>query len=264
MDVQNDRVIRFQGIRNCRDLGGLTVEDGRQIRRGRLLRSAHLGEATQEDIQALQQHNLVMIVDLRTSEEQFERPDCEVPGAVHRPMPVFENAEAGITHERGMAKRLRRMPPDMRELYRSAILDDTLRSNLGEALRILIRRNLEDHESAILWHCTEGKDRCGILSASILLALGATRETVMEDYILTNATSAARAQAYYERTLAEGFDERAARIVYGAMIADERYMEAVFEEIDRRYGDDCGFLREGLAVPEELLEAFRQEMLVSM
>ena len=41
-------------------------------------------------------------------------------------------------------------------------------------------------KGCVLWHCTEGKDRCGLLSAVLLLALGVERSTILEDYLLTN------------------------------------------------------------------------------
>ena len=38
----------------------------------------------------------------------------------------------------------------------------------------------------LLLHCTSGKDRTGFAAALLLLALGVSRETVIEDYDLTN------------------------------------------------------------------------------
>jgi hypothetical protein len=37
----------------------------------------------------------------------------------------------------------------------------------------------------IYFHCTYGRDRTGVVAALLLLALGATRETVMEEYMLS-------------------------------------------------------------------------------
>ena len=51
----NIRAVPFPHIRNARDLGGLFGADGRRIRRGCLLRSAHLGEAQEADEQLLRE-----------------------------------------------------------------------------------------------------------------------------------------------------------------------------------------------------------------
>lgn len=46
-------------------------------------------------------------------------------------------------------------------------------------------------DSALLFHCTAGKDRTGIAAALILYALGVDEKKIMEDYTATN---------YYRRT----------------------------------------------------------------
>ena len=44
--MDQTRELRFEGIPNCRDLGGIRTKDGRVVREGLLLRSAHLARAT--------------------------------------------------------------------------------------------------------------------------------------------------------------------------------------------------------------------------
>lgn len=51
---RDGRRILFEGISNCRDLGGLQNAEGQRIREGLLLRSAHLKDAAPTDIQGLQ------------------------------------------------------------------------------------------------------------------------------------------------------------------------------------------------------------------
>ena len=45
--------IGLTGVRNARELGGYAAADGRRVRRGTLLRTAHLAAATEEDIRRL-------------------------------------------------------------------------------------------------------------------------------------------------------------------------------------------------------------------
>ena len=47
------------------------------------------------------------------------------------------------------------------------------------------------HETPILIHCTAGKDRTGVAAMLILLALGASDETICADYAHTNLCRAA-------------------------------------------------------------------------
>ena len=52
-------------------------------------------------------------------------------------------------------------------------------------------RALEAGETPILFHCTAGKDRTGVAAMLILLALGASDETICADYARTNLCRAA-------------------------------------------------------------------------
>ena len=75
------RAVPFPHIRNARDLGGLFGADGRRIRRGCLLRSAHLGEAQEADEQLLRETwRLRTVIDLRTGREAERHPDRVMPG----------------------------------------------------------------------------------------------------------------------------------------------------------------------------------------
>jgi hypothetical protein len=73
---------------------------------------------------------------------------------------------------------------DVVDLLRRAYLDYGTRF-IG-AYRSLFDLLLEPDRHALLFHCSAGKDRTGLAAALILTALGASRETVMEDYRATD------------------------------------------------------------------------------
>ena len=61
----NDRSISFEKIFNARDMGGLRTVQGRVISSGLLIRSAHLSDATEADINVLREkYRLSKIIDL--------------------------------------------------------------------------------------------------------------------------------------------------------------------------------------------------------
>ena len=109
-------------------------------------------------------------------------------------------------------------------------------------------------EGAILWHCTEGKDRCGITTAMILELLGVDRDTIMEDYLKTNLVNLPKAAAIREKLAAERGQEFADS-VYQAYIADEKYLRSAWEAI----GDVS--LPEKLGISAEAVEAFKNTVL---
>lgn len=56
-------------------------------------------------------------------------------------------------------------------------------------------RALEAGETPILFHCSAGKDRTGVAAMLILLALGASDETICADYERTNLCRKAEIEA---------------------------------------------------------------------
>ena len=255
------RTVLLEGIRNCRDLGGLTTTDGKTVRYRALLRSANLAHATPADLEKLTaQYRLSAVIDLRTKMERDQSPDRLPNGCADRWEPIFDEQAFGITHEKGEPER----PPvellDMTRNYRLMVTQGPCRLSLGRAVRAVMGSDPET--GAVLWHCSEGKDRCGVVSALLLRALSVEPEQIMADYLLTNEVNEARADFYYHRALDEGSGEEFARAVRDAFLAKERYLETTFTAIRENYATFADFLTYGLQIPPETVAAFRAAYLV--
>ncbi len=254
------RWIEFEGIRNARTLEGLISADGRRVRRG-LLRTGKLCAATKTDIDALAERwQLRMVVDLRTTPERMQEPDPAVPGAERREIPVFDDRVIGVTHEKdGESPRVLPPPPDMERVYRRMVYDPMCRENLGRSTRAVLEHDFS--QGCVLWHCSEGKDRCGLLAMTVLAALGVDRATIMEDYMLTNVFSAPKAEQFYQEMLEKGRSPEEAAGVRRGMRAERSYLEAAFAAIDELCGDLPRYLTEGLGIPSDTIRDFRERML---
>lgn len=258
----NNRRINFQGIQNVRDLGGLLTADGHIIAPGLLFRSANLAEATQADIRNLhEKQHLAKVIDLRTEMERSERPDAELAEhVVYLPIPVFDERVAGISHEKNSgANQAGAIIPKMENLYRMMVTEESCRRNLSKAARCVMEHNFA--EGSVLWHCTEGKDRCGLLTAVLLSALGVDRRQIMEDYLLTNEVNEPKAEIYYQRILAAGRSETEAAAVKDTFLAKQSYLDAAFSAIDEQYPDMDTYLCEGLYISNTTIEVFRKDVL---
>ena len=93
-------------------------------------------------------------------------------------------------------------------------------------------------------------------TALVLEALGADRETILEDYLKTNEVNLPKAIAIRQQ-VAETRGETFAKSVYQAYIADERYLRAAWEAM----GDD--YLTGRLGFTEDDLKQFRKTVLES-
>lgn len=228
-------------IQNMRDLGGLKNRDGKMIKAHCLIRSAHLAQAAEEDLEGVS-----AVIDLRTPEESRQAPD-QAWGREYLSLPVFTEEQAGISYGHGLAGQL---IPDMAFLYGRLVRE------CAEPLRKIVLTILEHDFSAgaILWHCTEGKDRCGITSALILQVLGVDRQTILEDYLKTNLVNMPKAIQIRDR-LIPAHGKEFADSVYQAYIADEKYLQAAWDAMGENY------IEEVLGIGPEKVHAFRASVL---
>ena len=257
----NNREIAFEKISNARDMGGLHTAQGCTISSGLLIRSANLSDATEADKNVLlKKYRLSKIIDLRTEIERKEMPDASMENVDYLPIPIFDQSVAGISHEKKLSKeQLFELIPNMGQLYCKMVTDSSCLLNLGRAARCVMEHDFS--KGSVLWHCTEGKDRCGLLSAVLLLALGVKRSTIMEDYLLTNRVNAAKSEKYYQMVLSAGKPESAAETIRDIFLAKEEYLDAAFSAIDAQYKNANAFLRDGLNIPQELFDRFQSSVL---
>lgn len=228
-------------IQNLRDLGGIRTSDGAEISHGKLIRSAYLIEAEEDDLAGISK-----VIDLRTPEEVREKPD-KTYGVTYLHQPVFDGRVKGISQE----SRNRWVgAPNMSEIY-AGIVD-----HHSESFRTTLKTIMEHDFSsgAVLWHCSEGKDRCGLTTAMVLELLGVSRGIIMEDYLKTNVINLEKAYRISEKVRAERGDEFADN-VYKAIIADQSYLEAAWEVMGENY------YRDRLGIEDEEIMEFRRTIL---
>lgn len=250
---------QIEGAVNFRDLGGYSTSDGRTVRPGLVYRSGMLGRLTDAGVDELAGLGLRLVLDFRTTAEANAWPD-RLPDPAPRLLaqPVGDGDEATATMLGLVAS------------HDLAGVEEALADGRGEQLMIgsaralatdpiamaawaTAFRELSDPDSLpALMHCTGGKDRTGIASAVLLLALGVPRETVFEDYLLSNLHTTRLA------TLAAGLglDPELLRPVTEVR---RTYLGAALEEIDRRHGSMEGYIRDGL--DDHTLDRLRHNLL---
>ena len=228
-------------INNLRDLGGLIGDGGRSIRKGMLIRSADLSKAEKEDL-----NGISAVIDLRTTRETEERPDLTYDAELLH-IPIFDQITAGISHEKEAEER---KIPGMAGLY-----DIMMRTCTGQIRKVMLAVMEHDYGTgAILWHCTEGKDRSGITAALVLEMLGVSRDVIMEDYLLTNMINLPKAEQRRE-LLTKTHGEEYAQSMYQAIIADESYLKAAWNAM----GPD--YIRTELGLDDGTIGKFKDKVL---
>ena len=259
-DHVKQRHVVLEGAPNFRDLGGYATADGRRVRWGQFYRSDDLAALTDADLEKVSGLGLKLVCDFRSQTEKQAEPD-RLP-TVNPPAVV----DLAIGAESFMVK-------DLRERISSGDLEGLdLRSMMIEGNRqfattfapqyaAMFERITQAENRPALVHCTAGKDRAGFASAMILSVLGVPRETVMEDFLLTNHYT----QRATERQLMMikvfslfRTDTDALRPLFGV---EQAYLDAAFEEIDKQFGDFESYRRAALGLDDAEVEAFRAAVL---
>jgi protein-tyrosine phosphatase len=250
------RILDLPGAVNLRDFGGYSTSDGRRVRVGLLYRSGILAELTPVGQAQLRALGIGVICDLRRPQERELEPTpfpLDDPRQVHielDPDSGVRLREALATESMlGVPERIRFMIEINRELARVHTAE--------------YRRVFEALESSgkqgFLVHCAAGKDRTGFGVAAIQLALGVPRETVIEDYLLTNEAMdfeqfiLPRLKANYGDV-----DVEAARALSGVRV---EYIHAALDEVDAVFGSFDNYLKAGLGIDARRRAALRDRYL---
>ncbi|MBR5926446.1 MAG: tyrosine-protein phosphatase [Firmicutes bacterium] len=227
-------------INNLRDLGGIKTRDGKRIKKGLFIRSARLSFMNEADIELLHSLDVRKIYDLRLPREARRSPDIIAPGIEYISWPfqdennlgendVFAHLKARVMAAPNDDERIK-LIPDLRTFYVYMYEDEYSRTRLKNlALEILGNR-----EGSVLFHCTSGKDRTGMLTAVILGMLGVSREDIMADYMQSLDFSKLEAQGFYDNVKAQGGSDRFAGAMYNMYVLHEINMRVFLSGLDTK------------------------------
>ena len=205
------------------------------VRLGTLYRSDHLGALDEDDARQIQALGIRRVLDFRGIDERMSAA-CAVPDVTVHSLAIEPTIIQVLNELVGAGRTL---TPDevvahMQDTYRGFVRTSTHR--FAEFFGLLLASN-----EPTVFHCTAGKDRTGFAAALILHALGASRDDVMRDYLLTN-----------ERLKPLSLDgwtlpPHIVEVLYGVR---PEFLQASYEVIDADYGGVEAYLREGLGLAE--------------
>jgi protein-tyrosine phosphatase len=244
------RHILFERCFNFRDLGGYKGSDGRRVRWRRLFRSMTPQFMTEADVQLARDLGVRKVIDLRYPPE----PGID-SGSLGEP--PSRRLVVPFASSRGVTE-LRDMTFD-RVLLRMLELDGP---PIVEALEFITGD--EDglppatRAGATLFHCQTGKDRTGILAATLLKLLGVSDTDVIQDYL--HSVGGFEAMTAYADQSGEAFRLHAPDAPAIAMAPpEESWIRGVLAGLEERGGAKAYLRANGAS--EELLQRFRELML---
>ena len=224
-------VLNLQGTKNTRDLGGYAAENQKITKENVFFRSDNTNNLSESDIRQLKEkHNLKYVLDLRYNSEIKMAPDKL-------------NGIEGITYynfplciPKDQVKKLIKGNIDLGDAFIKAL-------DQKDAIKRIFEIFADIDDGSLLFHCTYGKDRTGIVSALLLGLCGVSDEDIVKNYSLT-----------YElikdsESVKKGIEKYGTDVIFKS---SPEYMSKFLTYINQKYGSvknyliECGISQENI------------------
>ena len=245
------RKILLSHQKNVRDIGGLTGFNGKKVKEGRIYRGGFLGKLSPEDIEIIKSLHLTDVVDFRGTIEYNARPDYRFEGVNYHNFPTIRNDEElknkndfddsnllwfldGTTDGVGHMKRT----------YKEIVFSEIGQSGLKNFFKLLSKDNI-----VVYYHCSQGKDRAGLASYLLEIALGVSKEDALNDYLLSNEAMSHKIVKFKEELKDKPFyNEQYEKNLEGVFTAKEEYVIETLALLEEKYGSIERYLKDVLEV----------------
>lgn len=210
---------------NIRDLGGYGRSNGETTQWGRLLRGEALHSLTSASVAKLLESNLALVIDLRGPHETAAtaHPFRNHLAVAYCNIPLFDAlapiAQSGTDF-------------DMAQRYSDAL------DKCGQQLVAVLRAIIAARPGIVLFHCTAGKDRTGIIAALLLLLAGVSRADIATDYALTSAAQGLIDQLRARALTAGAEPDHIERV----LASDADTMLTMLDHLERTHGGILAYL----------------------
>lgn len=216
---------------NTRELGGYRTAGGAYTGCGRLIRSDMQKYPSERDIAYLSEKRINTIIDMRGKNDVGKAP------SPFSQMESFHYYNVPIEEGSGIPESVEAVPGSYMKIAAAA--------NMAE-----VYRRIAHAPEGVLFHCSAGKDRTGVVSAVLLLLAGVRDEDIIENYMLTKVCNQERF-ALLHRNFPE--------IDMNIVIPREAYMIRFLELFRETYGSAETYL-ETIGVTAEEIQMIREKL----
>jgi len=163
--------VKLKSVYNFRDVGGISAGGNNKVKKGIIYRSANPDKINREDLKLLQDLNIRTIIDLRAPGEVAKKK---------RHLSGIEVLSLPLDFEKSTREQLMPYLRQKGSEEKIADISNSLYIDILDAsvpvLRHVMEVLLSPERCPVLIHCQAGKDRTGIITALLLLALNVDRQ----------------------------------------------------------------------------------------
>ncbi|WPO92085.1 tyrosine-protein phosphatase [Chryseobacterium sp. HR92] len=246
---ETEKVIHIKKVTNFRTVGNIKNTEGRTLKEGKLYRSAHLNKLKRKSFDDLEKLGIKEIIDLRNSKEIAQKPDQLPSCTVYKKYSAFEDEGDQLAQAKKLVLKGKVNASDadkrMIDFYREYVTENP------EIIKKIITDILES-EDPVLYHCTAGKDRTGITTALILTILKFDKETIYNEYLLSNnyRKDMVQKRLRLANSLHFIYPKMDLQVLEKLSWVEKRYLDAAFGEIDKKYGSTDAYIQQVLGISD--------------
>lgn len=243
-------------ITNFRDIGGCSVKNGK-LKPGYFYRSGQLDKLDIKQESFLKNDcGIKKIFDFRSEKEVREMPDKVIQGIDYQNIDILASATSNGASLDSMLNDLSRIDQSMIDTYTNIVVSKSSHEGYHDFMMQLLEK-----KEPVIFHCFAGKDRTGFGAALILKIAGASDDTIMTDYLLTNQLRK-KANEELLNQYKDQYTEEELQQLEIALCVNKRYLQHAFSLIEKEYGDFEQYLIQALKLPVDYTVRFQNEYVV--
>ncbi|MDD6466627.1 MAG: tyrosine-protein phosphatase [Erysipelotrichaceae bacterium] len=250
--------MKLANVNNFRELGGYVTKDGRHIKHGYLYRSAGLNRVQKEDKEQLAPLHIQYVIDFRESETVKAQPDVLLDGMHYDAIPALIENEYTQSRTLNFFDLLHGDMSEEEIVESNAFLKEAyLMMPFGNPAFQRVFELMKQQAYPILFHCSGGKDRTGLMAALILDLLGVDWDTILQDYMKSNAYIGKDGYVDQQLQLKNITDPALVDIIWKTVGVQEMYLETAFAKIREVYGTMERYYEKEYGLGVEEIQAIR-------
>lgn len=241
------RLVHMKGAVNFRDVGGYQTKQHKEVIRNRIFRSAEISKLTDEDLVIFSGKRIDQVIDFRGKREAAAAPD-RLPAGTRYLLCSAGSDQLPDLQEMG---KLLKTGGFLEKMY-----DSTSVGYYAERYKPMFQQllNMPD-TSAMLYHCTGGRDRTGMATALLLYALEVPMATIEADFVASNVYLQPKNSEMFA-SLAK-FSGMTTAELTKSMELRPALLRDFFLTIQKKYGSMDKFYSDGLGINAEQMAVLR-------
>jgi len=252
--------IEIKKVNNFRFLGGLKNQEGKILKDSLIYRSGNLHKLKSNSFDEFEKLKINKVIDLRTKQEITKETDHLPQNINYKNYPAFEdkNDEMKDAKKLALKGKITQADADKRMLK---FYTDYVSEN-PEVIKTIITEIL-DSDQPVLYHCTAGKDRTGMITALILKILKFDNDVIFEEYLISNdlRKKVINKRLNLAKNLHFVFPKLDIGVIEKTSWIERGYLQAAFDEIDKKYGSVDNYIHQTLGISETQREVYINKFL---